>query len=317
MSSALSVFVSSGVYELRDLRVAIRDLLLEFGIVPQMSEDSTFPHTAGIAPYVTCLETLEQCPLVIGILENDYGHRFDDWGSHSQYNGLSPTHAEFRHALGQGKKLNLYVHRDTLVAYQTWRSNKGDFEKFTRSHGAKIDTLVLLEEMKTRKPAPWIVPFSDASDVVKSLRGNLLNEIYRSLVDQERRNADVAGYLADQIFSLEPDKRNEIESKISPALVEEISSLRRERESLTRDLKNVQSMNEESAYVLEQRVKELDEKLQSAEQLKRLQQAALTAAAIKDAGWITYVRTHYMPKQPGRVPFHNAQEVALKRFSYR
>lgn len=73
MSLPIAVFVSSGCYELRDIRVSIRDLLKNFGITSMLSEDKGFPHESGVKPYVTCLDTMEQCPLVVGVLEREYG----------------------------------------------------------------------------------------------------------------------------------------------------------------------------------------------------------------------------------------------------
>jgi hypothetical protein len=66
VANVLSVFVSSSCYELRDLRASVRDFLKGWGINPQLSEDPAFPRTSGDQPYVTCLRTLADCPLVIG-----------------------------------------------------------------------------------------------------------------------------------------------------------------------------------------------------------------------------------------------------------
>lgn len=43
-------------------------------------------------------------------------------------------------------------------------------------------------------------------------------------------------------------------------------------------------------------------------------QMMLNMAAARDVRWLTHVRTTMMPKQPGRVPFHNAAEVALRGY---
>lgn len=107
MANVLQVFVSSMCYELRDLRAAVRDFLENLGMVPQLSNDPAFPRLSGEKPYVTCLRTLEECPLVIGLLECKYGQPFADWGAYPEYNDLSPTHAELRHTLKTGKKLLL------------------------------------------------------------------------------------------------------------------------------------------------------------------------------------------------------------------
>jgi hypothetical protein len=112
VANVLSVFVSSSCHELRDLRASVRDLLKDLEINPQLSEDPAFPRTAGDKPYVTCLRTLTECPLVIGLLERSCGQPMTDWRPFPEYNGLRPTHAELRHALKTNKKLLLYVHEN-------------------------------------------------------------------------------------------------------------------------------------------------------------------------------------------------------------
>jgi hypothetical protein len=56
---------------------------------------------------------MDECALVIGVIDRYYGNPFDDWGPFSQYKGLAPTHAELRHALDTGKPVLIYVHNDT------------------------------------------------------------------------------------------------------------------------------------------------------------------------------------------------------------
>ena len=79
MAFGAHVFVSSSCYELRDLRAALRVWLTERGLIPQMSDEGGFPHIAGVHPYVSCLPVLEQCPLVVGVIDRAYGAKFSDW----------------------------------------------------------------------------------------------------------------------------------------------------------------------------------------------------------------------------------------------
>ena len=69
MGYALQVFVSSTCYELRDLRASIGDWLTQLGMKPVMSDEGGFPHIDGMPPYATCLRALEDCPLVIGVID--------------------------------------------------------------------------------------------------------------------------------------------------------------------------------------------------------------------------------------------------------
>jgi Domain of unknown function (DUF4062) len=127
VANILSVFVSSGCYELRDLRASVRDFLTSLGINPQLSEDPGFPRASRDKPYVTCLRTLSECPLVIALLERTAGTPLADWSPFSDYDGLRPTHAELRHALRTNKKILLYIHRTTIDAYRQWKNSPSTY----------------------------------------------------------------------------------------------------------------------------------------------------------------------------------------------
>lgn len=54
--------------------------------------------------------------------------------------------------------------------------------------------------------------------------------------------------------------------------------------------------------------------LQQAQSALTSSRLALTSAALKDLNWLTMIRTRLMPKQAGRVPFHNSKEVAFRGY---
>ena len=154
MANVLSVFVSSGCYELRDLRASVRDFLKSLGINPQLSEDPGFARASRDRPYVTCLRNLSECPLVIGLLERTAGTPLPDWSPFNDYSGLRPTHAELRHALRTNKKLLLYIHRRTIDAYHQWK-NSGD-AYIANSGSPDLAMLELVHEIMTHDPAPYM-----------------------------------------------------------------------------------------------------------------------------------------------------------------
>jgi transcriptional regulator with XRE-family HTH domain len=57
----------------------------------------------------------------------------------------------------------------------------------------------------------------------------------------------------------------------------------------------------------EDRVAELDRRSRNAQML-------LNMAAVRDVRWLHHIRMTLMPKQPSRVPFHNAAEIALRGY---
>jgi len=217
MSLALQVLVSSSCHELRDLRAAIRSWLVNLRVTPVMSDEEGFPHRDGIPPYATCLDALEECPLVIGIIDRYYGRRFDDWGPYPQHKGRAPTHAELLHALDLGKRVLIYVHDDTWNFYEFWRKNR--LPAPTLPSGLEEGTLLLLEELKLRKPAPWIAHFADVSDLIESLNKEFVNQLYAQLHDQQRQAKDTAAYFLDRIEALAPELKEEIIRGLNPGLM--------------------------------------------------------------------------------------------------
>lgn len=58
----------------------------------------------------------------------------------------------------------------------------------------------------------------------------------------------------------------------------------------------------------------LDVRIAERQSQTRNAQMMLTMAAVRDVRWLQFVRTTLMDKQPGRVPFHNSAEVALRGY---
>lgn len=310
----LEIFVSSPCYELRDLRAAIKAFLEDLGIEPMLSDDKGFPRFQGLKPYVSCLKVLDDCPMAIGVIERNYGAKFADWSPYPQYAGLSPTHAELRHALAGKKRLLLYVHRDTLAVYEQWRKNRESFEGIELQNGLSRDTLLLISELKRHDPAPWIESYEDVSSILKSLKKVLVSEIYQSLMEQKKRDEDAAQYLLKKIFELSPELRNKVEAGVSSELVAAVADLKSQLAGLEAKVKTEGEASKGVIARLNSDKETLADKIRVKEAEVAAAKVTLFLAATKDAGWLKLIRTRLMDKQPGRVPFHNDQEVALRGY---
>jgi hypothetical protein len=313
MSYALQVFVSSTCYDLRDLRAAVRNWLEQFRLTPLMSDERGFPHIDGMPPYATCLRVLEECPLVIVIVDRRYGMAFEDWGPFPAHKGRSPTHAEIRHALALGKRVLLYIHDDVWNFYEVWRKNRKAFESGA-PEGLDEKTLHMLHELKHLDPVPWMEHFSDVSGLLKSLNAEFVNQLYTHLRDREKQALDSAGYLLEKIQEAAPEVRQRITAGLSPDLVGERDTLRAQLGTIEQELEKTKGASRGRILDLEREKTDIQSRLEAVTQ--RLNQASvmLTRAAFRDVTWLTSIRTTMMPKQPGRVPFHNTAEVALRGY---
>lgn len=313
MGYSLQVFVSSTCYELRDLRAMVKVWLDQHCIVPIMSEEGGFPHIDGMPPYATCLRALEECPLAIIIIDRQYGQTFDDWGPYQQYSGLSPTHAEIRHALESGIRALIYVQSDTLNFYEVWCKNSNAF-KVSPPKGLNEATLKMIHELKMRKPAPWIERFTNVTELLKSLNSEVVNQLYSHLHDRQKQTIDLAAYLLEKISEAAPEVRKQIEDGLNPSLVLERDMLQRQLVAVESELKKTKDSSKEKIAALEHEKSDTQTRLETIERQLINMSLLLARAVMKDASWLDFIRKTMMPKQPGRVPFHNSAEVALRGY---
>jgi ribosome modulation factor len=281
------------------------------GFNPILSEVDGFPHTDGMPPYASCLKTMDECAMVIGVIERQYGTPFDDWGPFPQYKGLAPTHAELRHALNTRKRVLIYVPESTWDFYEVWRRNPDAFAKGA-PHGLDVRTLEMFHELKTRSPAPWLSRYSNASSVVASLKSEIINQLYQQLREREKETADLQQYLLGKLDEAPPEVRQGIAEAPNSDLVASRDALKAQLAAI--EAERVAGASDERIRNLEQAKLAAEMRLSEISRQFGLLQNLLARSAAKDAVWLEHVRSTLMPKQPGRAPFHNSLEVALRGY---
>jgi len=256
---------------------------------------------------------MDECALVIGVIDRYYGNPFDDWGPFSQYKGLAPTHAELRHALDTGKPVLIYVHNDTWRFYEVWRQNREAFAHNTPA-GLDVRTLEMFHELKTRSPAPWLSRFSDVSSLLASLKSEIINQIYQQFREREKETADLQQYLLGKLDEAPPEVRQGIAEALNSELIDVRDALQTKVAEIDAELQRVSGASDEKIHKLEQEKRAAEMRLSEVSQQFTLLTNLLAHSAAKDAIWLDRVRRTMMPKQPGRAPFHNSLEVALRGY---
>ncbi|WP_323830488.1 SIR2 family protein [Pseudomonas sichuanensis] len=120
--------------------------------------------------------------------------------------------------------------------------------------------------------------------------------------------------ILERLGELSPELRHSILGKIDPSLILRVDDLKLKHDTLEKELVETRDKSAERATALEEQAARLAAELQQAQAALTSSRLALTSAAMKDISWLTMVRTQMMPKQPGRVPFHNSKEVALRGY---
>lgn len=116
-----SVFLSSTVYDLIDVRAELRQCLLDAGYSVSMSDrgDSDFELQHDTNSIETCLRNVDRAEAVIVVLSQRYGGRLAKAG----FPDLSATHLEYRRARERGKKTLVYARSNLEAEYYLWAKN--------------------------------------------------------------------------------------------------------------------------------------------------------------------------------------------------
>lgn len=197
------VFISSTIYDFRDLRSALKYWLEELGYDVLLSEHNDFPAQVDLNSYDSCLRAIDESDYFIVFV----GSRVGGW--YNEASRISITQAEYRRAyerLVAGKiKLLAFVRRDVWDI----REDRKELERLLTSealHHAELEEkdirtiakhpskfandadftfsflneIARVEEMKAAvadkgpfPPGNWIHQFSEFRDIIDTLRVEL------------------------------------------------------------------------------------------------------------------------------------------------
>jgi hypothetical protein len=120
--------------------------------------------------------------------------------------------------------------------------------------------------------------------------------------------------LLDKIVEAAPQVRTRIEEDLNPTLVAEREALRRRVDEIQGELHRARGEDADRIAGLEREKSAVESRVAHATAQLNQTKLILGRAALRDASWLDYIRRTMMPKQPGRAPFHNAREVAIRGY---
>lgn len=139
----------------------------------------------------------------------------------------------------------------------------------------------------------------------------LLERLKSTSDTEEQRHVNE---ILEKLDALAPQLRHKILAQIDPSLIERVENLKATHDLLEQELSDTRHKSQERVDELEAQTVRLASELRQAQAALTSSRLALTSAAMKDLSWLKMIRTQMMPKQPGRVPFHNSKEVALRGY---
>ena len=142
-NSKPKVFISSTIYDFRDLRSALKYWLETLGYEVYLSEYGDFPTDSGRSSYDCCFQVIDQCDYFILLI----GSRVGGWYNESER--ISITQAEYRHAYqrmvdNDSIKIVSFVRkeiwdvREDRKALEKYLENNAIFESITEDQKKRI-----------------------------------------------------------------------------------------------------------------------------------------------------------------------------------
>jgi len=306
----LPLFVSSAHYGLEDLRAELAAFLESLGVACFVSSERAFPDYPDLAAYVSCLKVIERCMIVVGVIDRRYGDKFDDWGPYSEYKGLSPTHAELRHAIKLGKRLVIYVRDDVASYYDIYRANPDSFASLQLPPNLKVEALELYKELKLTKPTPWIEVFHDVRDIKRSLQQRLLNDLYEAMLQREATTTATVEALTEAFLKSDASLREAVMEAADPQIKEQLKSFDEQLAQLDekrRGLAALQGQTEVERQKVQQHRAALEAEKARLAQSLRLSVANALAAALSSGVTASALQRVAGPEQ---LPLITDQELA-------
>lgn len=196
MNNTPKVFISSTVYDFKDIRSALKFYLEEHGYIVYTSESSDFKVDVKVHSYEACLNLIDECDYFILLI----GSRVGGW--YDKENKISITRQEYRHAyqLHQqgGLQILSFVRNEVWQLKETrneltrYLENINSFDKdliadivnaptkfandaqfvsdFIQEVGKNAETRIAMQDKALLPTGNWIRVFNSFKDIIDSLK---------------------------------------------------------------------------------------------------------------------------------------------------
>jgi len=248
--------------------------------------------------------------IVVGVIDRRYGKKFTNWDPYPEYAGLSPTHAELRHAVKTGKRFLLYVRDQVQNYYDLYRENRDAFDGLHLPEGLDTDSLEMYREFKLLEPGLWIASFRDIRDVKSSLQQRLLNDLYQAMLQREVTTNATVETLTNAFVKSDPALRDAVIKAADPQVrkqIEVFDGQLAELQTRRAELEATKDRTAQEVTVVQEQMKTLEENRARLNSLLQIAFGRALAGAL--AGGLPLIAIH-RTTGPDSLPTLSDQDVA-------
>lgn len=157
------VFLSSTIYDLRDLRDVVQNALRKKGYTVLASEDGSIPVNSNKHSYEVCIEAARNCDSLIAIIDGRFGGLMPDGKT-------SITRAEVETALGNGKQVYIFVRQGVWDAKEIYGANTKAGHPFVPNKIVDDERVFhVIDAIRKRATGNWIFQFNKPSELIETV----------------------------------------------------------------------------------------------------------------------------------------------------
>lgn len=156
-----NVFISSTIYDLRDLRYTVQDTLRKKGYAVLASEDGSIPVESSKHSYDVCLDAAKSCDCLIAVIDSRFGGTMPDGKT-------SITQAEIEIALNEGNQVYVFVRQSVWDAKEVYNAYTKAGHPFVPSKIVDdMRVFQVIDAIRKRRTGNWIFQFNKPNDLIE------------------------------------------------------------------------------------------------------------------------------------------------------
>lgn len=171
------IFISSTFYDLKHVREDISHFVKEQGYDPILFEKGEIPYGRHEKPEEYCYMEINNSDILVSIIGGRYGTDSSD-------EGYSITQKELKNALEQNKQVYIFIEKNVLAEYETYKVNK-DVIGIQFRHADDRKVYEFLDEIYQLPRNNPIFGFESSQEIIRLLRDQWAGLFQRLLKNEE------------------------------------------------------------------------------------------------------------------------------------
>jgi len=173
------IFISSTYYDMKNVRADLERYIRERGFEPVLNERGHIPYGSEERLEEYCYKEVQLCDILVSIIGGRYG-------SESSEGPYSISQRELKTALEIGRQIYIFVEKNVLAEYQTYKHNKENTDiKYPSVDDVRV--FRFLDEVMSLPVNNPVAPFETSADITGYLQVQWAGLFQRLLQDAGRQ----------------------------------------------------------------------------------------------------------------------------------